>query len=327
MKKSFLLFSHILILSFVYSCTPQYVSVSHKSITPIDKIETLSDSVLLSGHVPCVEVYDNYLYISDYEKGVYKVDDKGMILSTFAKRGHSKGETLGNAFLAPCGQNVMYVVDEANRRFCKYKKSEYVGEDKFPSDFMITNLTRFFVSKDTIYTSIIGDENTVVLLHNSSVVKTICPIISSVDKREYIYNSVRHIVNCDSFFCVVGESLPILQKYSYDGKLLGDLDFLSTPELLETYKKHVVEETNSSVTIIGDVCYWDGKLFLLSTIYDNNVVKSSIYVIDVTKDELKHISTLDLNDVPYSSLSVKDNGKCYLYNGRNSCIDIYELSL
>lgn len=309
------------------SCANQAVLISHVGIKPTKEIAVLSDSIYLSGYVPCLEGCEDKLYISDYNKGVYEIKSDGVVLSHFAKQGHAMDETLGNSFITSSGQDVIYVVDEAKKRYCKYENSEFASDCKFPLDFRMANLTRFFVHNDTIYASVLANNYSVIKIHKNKVLNEICPLVEGIDDKMFIYNSARHVVMGNGFFFVVGQSLPILQSYTFNGDILEDYDFSKNPDLFDCYKSFLKKETNSNVIIIPDVCYCNNKLLLLSCLYYEHSVKSTVFVFDVNNGSINHIATYDLINVPYSSITMTLNGNCALFNAKESKIDIYNLPL
>jgi len=275
-------------------------------------------------NVTCLDKKDGHLYLSDYNYGVYKIDMNGHVFNHFAKQGNANGETLGCAVLYPKDDSLLYLRDDGHRCINLYKNGICMKRIKMSTGHRFSNLTRFFVSDDKIYHSVIGEEKLVVRISEENTVQTICDMDETLDNERMPLHSERHVLKGDGTIILVGKGIPLIQECSYEGQELSRYNLNTIPELSKIFLKERSDIPNRYFVVIKDAYYHNGMLYLLVASTDREFHCNKIIGLKKTEKEFVHIESYQLKQSVYETFCVSGN-TLYAFNSYSSAIDIYHL--
>jgi hypothetical protein len=318
----------LLLLLGAFACSHRkYLKVETTVLTIDTTFTELSDSSFVPARVMCMDTNGDELYYSDYKKGnVIVLDKKWNLKRRIGSRGEGPGELLGAAHFCMGKNDSVYILNEGKQALELYVKDEYVKHIPFPSETSFTFATRFFTESQSIYHSIVSDSLFVVVFdENSSINRFICSN-TTWDKPDFKRHSTRHLIKGDAFFFVVGCALPIFQMYSFDWKLMKEYNLEKTPEINKTVKQYrnTPQTPTTYYTIIQDVYYRDGKVYLLVSTNENEYFCNTVCVLDIS-EEIKHINTFKLKGDVYESFCVTENNILAAFNTSEASMDIFTL--
>ena len=296
------------------SCTNKGGIVFNKRLSLSESITVLSDSVYLSGHNLCLVSVGEQIVVSDYQQGVFVIDQEGQIIESFAKSGNGPGEVLGCGFLAISETEDVWVYDEGHRSFLSYRDGQLHSIETPPTDLFISNGSRFLVKNDSLYFSAVGNKQLVFIIKGGEIVDRVCPV-SKYDNLEMPIHSERHVVKGERSFFVVGLGLPFVEEYSYNGVLLSSFDLMCIPERARVFKEQQSVKPNTYFVSTKDAYFNNGFLYLLSASMTDGYHCNEIIVLETTEQGLHYKGKYRLsNGECYSSICVLDQNKIIALN-------------
>ena len=317
----------LLIIGNLLSCVNENV-VRTVKLTSCVKIPKLADSIYLSSQIPCIDYVNKHIYVSDYKQALYVLDDKCNLINIASHKGNGFGEVQCPTFIYAAPDAKISLFDECKRKFMYYKDEQYYSIDlESISSERLSTLCRFFTIGDTIYHSIINDINTVVKIVNGKVVSKQCKLVDSMDDTRRPIKSQRHLLRGDNTMFIIGKGLPILQEYTFDGKLLNSYDLLADENLATVYDIKDPKEFNRYNIIVRDAYYKKGYIYILTSSHENDRYRcNTIYVLQRYENNYIPVVKYRLNGNIYSTFCITDDNRCIAVNDKNSSIEIYNLS-
>ena len=298
------------------------------ALTSYVSIPKLADSIYLSSQIPCVDYANKHIYISDYKAALYVLDDKCNLISVASQKGYGVGEVLCPTFIYASPDAKISLFDECKRKFIYYDDVQYRDADtEAVSSERLSSLCRFFTVGDTVYHSIIGDANSVAKIVNGRVVSKQCRLVDGIDDTRRPAKSQRHLLRGEKTMFVLGKGLPILQEYTFDGKLLNNYDLFADDDLAQIYAKEDPKEQNRYNIIVRDACYKKGYIYILTSSHEDGRYRcNTMYVLQRCDNNFIPVVKYRLKGKIYSSFCITDDNRCIAINDKNS-IEIYNLSI
>lgn len=313
-----------ILLLLLSSCT-KYNKSNNQSCYKLrsdKKMTEFCDSSFLTNQVLCLDVSLNKILLTDYNASQIIILDKNLkLIKRLGRKGNGPGEFAGAAHFC-LNKNHIYTINEAGHAIVDIERDKYQKLIHFPQNVSLTNSTRFFYYNNFFYHSV-DSPLTPIVCFNETEKKNICGF-TLWDNAKLSYHSARHLVKGIKSFYVVGQTLPIFQEYSFDGKLLNNYELNDNiPEikkLIEEYKSKP-QVPNTRFVMIQDVFYSNKKLYMLMSTKDNHYTSNKILVFDVA-NKIKHIATLELEGKVFQSFCVIDN-RLIAFNALDAGLDAF----
>ncbi len=317
--------SLFLIVLTVCSACHQSERIMPETLSLDSTLSVLSDTLYLSGNIPCLEAVDQRVIISDYQQGIIEIDQSGKILSSYARPGNGPGEVLGCGHSSYSPDGKVWVFDEGHAIMHSYREGVPCGDMRMPAGLMPSYNVRFAALNDTLYCSVTGADRLVNAIWNETVVDTMCSI-SKYDDVELHRHSQRHVVRGDHSLFVVCLAFPLVEEYSLSGELLSSYDLMSIPERAEIFQKEKSIVPNKFFVANKDVCYREGSLYILSSSTKGGPHCNEVIALEKHRGKMRHMHTYILSGgQSYSSITVSKDGSLYAFNNRTASLDIYLL--
>lgn len=319
MKKTFI---SALIICALASCNNPVEPTELKRESAVSQF---GDSIYLSPAVMCMDYFQGHLYVSDQSDGIYVFDRNFEPKEHFARKGYAKGESLENDHFYISPDGALHLINCGHISIDKYVDGIYKDGMKLPSEHRLSASTRFFFLGDTLYHSIVGEDNYVLLRYKDKTLKEMCKGVEKYDDSHKPLHSERHLIRGEESFFVIGISLPIFQEYSFDGELLGSYDLTNIPEIKEEYYANKSDDPKSFVVLIPDVQYSNGKVYLLFSRQLPSYSCNTLVVIDTHLHDYRHTATYRLPEEVYSTFCITDNNECIAFECAQSALEKYIL--
>ena len=331
MKNSSLIILFILASIIVCGCSnisknKDYPKI--RELLPDTVLSEIEDTFFISSQIKCMDIYNENLYYSDYSGEIVIINPQYKIIKRIGSRGQGPGELLGPAHFYIANEDSLYILNEWKQNVELFVKEQYVQQYPFPKHTRFTFLTRFFAKDQQIYHSILPEISPIIAYGKDSTLNKYYGNLTKYDKQELARHSTRHVIKGDHFFFVIGCVYPILQTYTYNGKLQQEYDLTNVPEIKEMVaiynsKKQV---PNRYFTIVQDAYFCNKKLYLLIGRTDKEKYNCHIIcVFNILNNKIKHDSTLYLSKNVYDSFCVNRNNTLYAYSASNACIDVFDI--
>lgn len=324
------LYSLPLTCMFLVSCVNQ--QAENRDIEPVHLssdtvISEYEDSLIVPPEVVCMNATKKGIFFTDYEKGLFVMDNSMNIHHQLGKYGRGQGELLGAAFFYTDNGDSVYIVNEGRQAFGLFTNGTYSKNIAFCEGARFTIRSRFFVQEQTVYHSVAKAGNPVIAYRGDSTgFRSVCDYTPH-DDMELQIHSGRHVVKGSDSFFVIGISLPILQEYTFDGKLCAEYDLLSIPGIAKSIKEHEDEpkQPNSYYVTVRDAYYCDNSLYLLVTTDANDEYRcNTIYRLNTEDGNFRHVSTYLLQGDVFGTFCVSGN-RIYAYDQMESSIHVYTM--
>lgn len=327
MNKINYLFNNIAILTIVSAFISACSNYVENNITQLDlntSVTKFNDSLYLSQRAVCIDCNKKDVYISDYKAGVYVFDKKLKFNNKIASVGKGHGELIAPAMMF-ADDNEITIYSEGFRSFASIE-NQIVKKIPTFLPYDKSNLSRFFTIGDTIYNSIINDKNLVSVSIAGNIIRKICPLVEGYDLIKNTPLSERHLLKGEKSFYIIGKGLPIMQEYSFNGAEIRRFDLSSIEILAKAYEQnHKTQSDNSYFVVVNDVCYRNGRIYLLASSLEDKYKSNLLVVIEKTKEGFRHFATYQFKGDIYNTFCVDDNNVCYTINGKTSAIETYIL--
>ena len=288
-------------------------------------VSQFGDSIYLSPAVMCMDYFQGHLYVSDQSDGIYVFDRNFEPKEHFARRGYAKGESLENDhfYISPDGS--LHLMNYGHMSIDKFVDGIYKEGMKLPSEHRLSASTRFFFLGDTLYYSIVGEDNYVLLKCKDKTLKGMCKGVEEYDDSHKPLHSERHLIRGEGSFFVIGISLPIFQEYSFDGELLGSYDLTNISDIKEEYYANKSDDPKSFFVHIKDAQYSKGKVYLLFSRQLPSYSCNTLIVIDTHSHNYRHVATYRLSENLYSTFCITDDNECIAFERAQSALEKYIL--
>jgi hypothetical protein len=315
----------LIVLCGVFACSPNGQKKTVELI-PDTTFTELNDSSFIPRQIVCMDVNEGNLYFSDYDGSIVILDAELKIKKRIGSRGEGPGEFLGAAHFYIGKNDSLYVFNEGKRALELFVKDEYVKHIPFPKETLLSDRTRFFLENQLVFHSSISDSLPVVLFDENSDIKRFVCNYTPLDKPSLKFHSARHLVKADQCFFVIGYTLPIFQRYSFDGRLTMEYDLGKIPEIKKKFRhyKNTPQIPNSYAIMIDDVYYKDQKIYLLVSTHEDTYFCNTVCVLDVS-DEPKHIGTFKLKGDIYESFCITESNLLIAFNIKEASLDVFTL--
>ena len=285
----------------LFSCKNQELPVSY--LRSDMRIDRLSDSSYLSDVRSMV--FDRYLYVTDYEQNqIIKLTPEGELAGYLGAKGKVPGEFLGASDIIVQGDSLL-VYNDGNGSFEVFSSDGHLQTIRLPDNIDYSGGFNFFLLRDRLFLSSVSETNSLCSfdIKTSSIERFGQPKVFDTDIHTRIRNH-RHLSGTDSCIFAVSDNMPVIEKYSHSGQLLETLDYSSIPIVRE--RLAVISENttpNGYTLLVEDVCYNDGKLYLLLYANRGNRIScSDILVIDVSDRNMSCQRLLNLGDSWYGTI-------------------------
>lgn len=287
----------------VFSCKNQEMPVSY--LRSDMRIDRLSDSSYLSDVRSMV--FDRYLYVTDYERNqIIKLTPQGELAGYLGAKGKGPGEFLGASDIIVQGDS-LWVYNDGNGSFEVFRSDGHLQTIRLPNKIDYSGGFNFFLFRNRLFMSSVSETNSLCSfdVKTSAIELFGQPKVFDTDIHTRIRNH-RHLSGTDSCIFAVSDNMPVIEKYSHSGQLLETLDYSSIPIVRE--RLAVIRENttpNGYTLLVEDVCYDDGKLYLLLYANRGNRIScSDILVIDVSDRNMSCQRLLNLGDSWYETICV-----------------------
>jgi hypothetical protein len=250
-------------------------------------------------------VFDQYLYVTDYERNqIIKLTPEGELPGYLGAKGKGPGEFLGASDIIVHGDS-LWVYNDGNGSFEVFRSDGHLQTIRLPDNIDYSGGFNFFLLRDRLFLSSVSETNSLCSfdVKTSSIELFGQPKVFDTDIHTRIRNN-RHLSGTDSCIFAVSDNMPVIEKYSHSGQLLETLDYSGIPIVRE--RLGVIRENttpNGYTLLVEDVCYDDGKLFLLLYANRGNRIScSDILVIDVSDRNMSCQRLLNLGDSWYGTI-------------------------
>lgn len=329
MKDSYI-YSLLFVCMFLVSCINRQAEnsdIEPVHLTPDAVISEYGDSLIIPSNVVCMNATEKGVFFTDYYSGLFVMDNNMDIHNKIGKYGKGPGELLGAAFFYTDNSDSVYIVNEGRQAFGLFVNGAYSKNIAFCESARFTIRSRFFVREQTVYHSV-GRAGAPVIAYrgDSTGFRPVCDY-TPYDDMEFQIRSGRHVVKGSDSFFVIGISLPILQEYTFDGKLCAEYDLLSIPETAKSMKAHEDEpkQPNSYNVTIRDAYYCDNSLYMLvATKANDEYFCNTICRLNTKDGNMKHEATYILQGDVFGTFCVRGN-KIYAYDDMESSIHVYTM--
>ena len=287
----------------LFSCKNQEMPVSY--LRSDMRIDRLSDSSYLSDVRSMV--FDRYLYVTDYERNqIIKLTPEVELLGYLGAKGKGPGEFLGASDIIVQGDS-LWVYNDGNRSFEVFRSDGHLQTIRLPDNIDYSGGFNFFLLRDRLFLSSVSETNSLCSfdVKTSAIERFGQPKVFDTDIHTRIRNH-RHLSGTDSCIFAVSDNMPVIEKYSHSGQLLETLDYSGIPivrERLAVIRENTIP--NGYTLLVEDVCYDDGKLYLLLYANRGNRIScSDILVIELSDRNMSCHRLLNLGDSWYGTICV-----------------------
>ena len=290
-------------------------------------ISKLGDSIFLSKQISCIDSRKDTIYISDYHAGVYSLDRNLKLIKKVSSIGLGQGEVNRPAKLF-MSDNGIALFNEGTQKYSYFSGTSFLKNDSKAISNNLACASRFFTKGDSVYQSIINDQKLVAITRDGITIKKICPIVKGIDDADNPALSERHLVKGSKSFYIIGRGLPIIQEYSFEGSELARFDLSSIPLLTNAYEKSKKNKVpNSYYVIVNDAYYKNDKIFLLTSLYEDDYKCNTLIVLKALDGCLQYLTSYNLQKDVYSTFCINDKNECYAVCSMNGTIEVYQLPI
>ena len=315
-------FLFVIVSGIILSSCIKSADYNRKSLICEKVVEEFNDSMFVPPTVKCMDYKNGKLYISDYREGMIVLDENLNIFQTYANHGPGPGETVGAAHFFVEENDSVYLLNEGKNSVELYVEGKNFQTISFPEKIPLTYSTRFFVENNNIFhTTIVKEGPVVVFGKNEEEVRFLGKYMTLPR------HLTRHTVKGDDCYFVIGSVLPALQKYSFDGNLLDEVDLSIIPEIERMVKKYkrTAQDPSSYFSIVQDACFYGGKLYMLIATDIDGFYCNLICSIDFIYDKGIKTDFYVLPNTVYTSFCVGDKNVLYAFNPKDSSIEVFKM--
>lgn len=274
-------------------------------------ITQFSDSSYFSD-IRSMQIDNNRIYLTDYHRNqVIILNEKGQFAKSIGDEGRGPGELLGAADLF-VDNDTIYVFNDSGRSFELYGLSYgHIKKINFPVNSSFRSTQRFTVKNGRIYISSPSHNTSIAALGiNSDTYNVFGRIIEfDSDIKTRVQNS-RHLVVKDSIIYAISRTLPIIEKYNLDGKLISIYDFSSVKYVQKRldFVTAQVSPPNVSHILVSDIYLYEDKLYLLIVSNDSEKSNSNkVLVMDLSTNKIIPEKIYNLGEDRYGSIAANKN--------------------
>lgn len=241
-------------------------------------ITTLSDSSIYSNKVTFISCDGSGVYFTDYSAGNLIILNQDMVLQgKIGAWGDGPEELIGA--LGFCkDETSFYIQDEGNRSIKMYTSlGHYLQTINIPSAIVPAVWNRFVFRDSLFYLSSIGDALVSVIDKSGNFVSKF-----GVFRKDDIGGRI--LLSDESSIWTIGVASPVIEAYTYEGKLKKQFDYLNIPFVADYYSKR--NNINNSFTVlVKDACIANGCLYImildkiLCFSINNEIVLKQVYLL------------------------------------------------
>lgn len=313
---------------------------------PIQKIEKIGEggSAVYFSHVFSIISTPTSYLLSDDTGGKLVMSDKNFSLKKIiGKKGTGPGEFYQprTSFLTG---NKIWTSGTANRGFAIHS-SEGQMITNFKPQLKNFNpvLTKFLVYNSQLYFSTPKENHPITILDDKG--NKVAGFGSSYTKyatEEKQFDTRGHLIPFDqSSFLMVGESGPVIQRYTYDGKLLEEHVFVDHPYFKSFFegvkqRREASKNPNMSFLLFQDIVVRSNQaIYLLTYDYDKEGQVSCQTILKMIrfKDHFFIDKIIKLSDTSpsttlwYESITIDEENKLLLaYDYVSSSLHIFDIA-
>ncbi|MFZ2339508.1 MAG: 6-bladed beta-propeller [Bacteroidales bacterium] len=249
--------------------------------------------------------FDRYLYVTDYERDqIIILTPVGELVGYVGAKGKGPGEFLGASDITVRGDS-MWVYNDGNGGFEVFRSDGHLQTIRLPDNIDYSGGFNFFLFRNRLFMSSVSETNSICSfdVRTSTIERFGQPEAFDTDKHTRIRN-YRHLAGNDSCIFAVSDNMPVIEKYDHSGQMLETLNYSRIPIVRK--RLGVIREDinpNGYTLLVQDVCYDNGKLYLL--LYANNgnrISCNDILVIDVSERNMSCHRLLNLGDSWYRTI-------------------------
>lgn len=277
-------------LTFFFACS-QRESIKEKTVTAIKQINSFRDTIYFS-RIEDMLQHNGDIFLVDYALGsIIRLNEKLEYKTKLGRPGRGPLEISSPSF-GFIANDQLFIKDGGNSKIVTFSIANNIAQQQYKFKYRGSGI--FFVKDHNITFNYRTDSNPIVQFDYRNQTAT---NEFGIMPEKSLNRPTRHLLELkDGFFSIYGENKPIIEYYSYDGKLIEQFDFSD----LEIFKERLlINTTNFKIkmkgngpmptaykNIVWDVHFANDKLYLLVVSKKNETeVKSNNLLIMKWKNQ------------------------------------------
>lgn len=311
----------MLCCSIAITACNEFNIIQENSLQVVNFVQSFPDSSFFS-KLRHMKYEDGYIYMLDTKRrNIVRLNSSLTEMVEYGIGGRGHGE-LQAPFAFSVKEDTVSVLDFMNRTMKYYSSSGYIGE--FSLNVM-PNDGRMDITNDKSYLiPVYSDSSQLSVITKEDQIFVGSPKQFNSIKKTRVMNH-NHVLAYDNYIIVIPTSLPYVQVYDINGKLLKVINL----DKARFYKKNLSYvlnqedsyEDNISYVLNIDACQSGDNLFILCSRYANTYNSDRILVVDLKNEVLTEV--LMLPKYNYGSLCF-DGNRYYAFNETLCTIDVLE---
>ena len=304
----------------ITSCI-ESTAIEENSLRVVKSVQCFPDSSFFSD-IRHMKYEDGYLYMLDVKRrNVIRLNSSLIEMNEYGVGGRGTGE-LQAPFSFTVKEDTVSILDFMSRTLKHYSSFGYIDESRLD---IVPNDGRMDISKNNDFLiPVYSDSCQLSIIAQSHRSFVGYPKQFKSIKKTAVMNH-NHILAYDNYILVIPTTLPYVQLYDTDGKLLKTVNL----DKAWFYKKNLsyilnqpdFSEDNISYVINIDAYQKGNNLYILCSRYENTYKADRILVVDLSNEALKKVFLLPKYN--YGSICY-DGSRFYAFNETLCTIEVLE---
>ena len=233
---------------------------------------------------------DGYLISDDLGGRVFQLNNQFQVLNIIGNKGDGPGE-FAQARYSIASNGKYYTSGTSNKGFAVHNKNGLLVADfKVADNVFNPTISKFAVINDNIVHSTPRSEEQIQIVSTDGVVqkKFGNQLENTIKNNPIKFNNRGHILKTEKDeLLFVSETLPVIQKYSAEGKLIASHNLIEHPHFQDFYtgvqeRIRKSQRNDMDYLLVQDVVYQKNNLFMLVYWYDKQFNVSCNKVLQIS---------------------------------------------
>ncbi len=298
---------------FITSCQTVVHEVNELLLFEDFSFYQFQDSSYLNSVYSIIEE-EGKVYLLDNERNqVMVVNEDGVHLQTIGHQGRGPGELLGGGQMFLTNDS-LFVYSAGKQAFDLFSNGQYLNTFNMAQMEGQYSGGRFFAASGSavLSTPTIHGSISKVPFANPGVANFFGRIIEFSSSRQTGYQNERHVFSYGNSIFAIPRSIPLIEKYTKDGKLIETLSLEQLPlmEEIVAYARSLLPDERVVVPMFSDAYLKDDCIFILTTLRcskTERTTRNTILVINIGGKKMELGKIIKLNEGRHHTIAVSDN--------------------